>query len=186
MNKQEKFQIKLALIVFLLTIVSSLISGYLVYELTKDKEPFLIISPYQYNPYNNTLSIQITNIKEAPAIMISVFYRIEEVDDWQVENPIEIPYLGKIPEYVNINLNKLDNQIVQYCERLLIESGAQEADSFELGKDFNVLLKIQCKNCNNNFLQTSQITYTQNIKCRYNPNKEGISYEFGSTSGVGF
>lgn len=191
MNKEEKFQIKLAFIVFVLTIISSLMSGYFVYQLTADKEPYLFVNPYKYDPTNNTLLLQVANIKENPATMVRILYKIDGADQWETaetENGEQfIPYLQEGNSFVLLDFRKIEYQIVKQCENMLIANDAKEFDSIDLSqKKFNIVLKTECQTCNGNIFQPNELIYSLGIKCNYNSDHQvehslpsGIEVNYG-------
>jgi len=186
-SERMRFDFFLVILVFVLTIVSSSISGYTVYRLTLDKEPYLIVSPYrEVNKTFDKLSLQIANIKETPATIIRVYYQIEGAEQREVAEP-EISFLAKGNSFVKIDFGKLNMQIQNNCRKKLIETNAQEFDNVQLPKDFKVIVKVTCNECTKeNVLYTNQIIYSQEIKCSYTANKRTINYEWGSTFGVAY
>lgn len=176
--KREKiFQIILVVLVSSLTILSSSISGYAVYRLTLDKEPYLILSPYDLNAMNNTFSIQIANIKETPATMIRLIYYIDGSTQKATAKPTNIPYLGKGNDFLEISVDELDLQLKNYCKITLEKFELEEFDSLGVGGRHNIILRLECNECNSkNFLQTSNIIYSKEVGCSYKANKKGIDY----------
>ena len=186
-QREKMFQIFLALLVFLFTIASSLLSGYAVYKLTLDKESYLIISPYRdVNKTFDKLSLQIANIKETPATMIRVYYQIEGAEQKETAEP-EIPYLAKGNSFVELDFGKLNMQIEEACKKKLIETNSTSFDEVQLPKEFKVIIQVRCNECTNeNVLFTNQIIYSQDIKCSYTTNKQNIDYIWGTTFAVSY
>jgi len=207
MNKQEKFQLELmdkdhkfqeklmkkkfweekriqrnlTIIIIIGMLVSGILSGLGVYWLSIDQDPYLIVSPYRTpNKTFDKLSIQIANIKETPATMIRVLYKIEEAEQWETAEP-EIPYLDKGNDFIEIDFNKLDEQIIRNCEKILIEANSKEYDYVSPHKNYDLVFRISCNSnkCKDeNILYTNRITYSREIDCWYTANKKSIDYNF--------
>jgi len=196
MDKRLEQERKIQIMITILIIGGMLISGSLgayIISLTIDKDPYLIVSPYKVDFVNNALFVQVANIKDNPATIIQVSYKIEEATQKEVaeteEGETNIPYLSKGRDFVKLDLKKLDEQIVRYCKETLKGevSFMEEFDSVNLQKDFKILLFVSYENYKpENILQTKSTTYTRDISCWYLRNKEGIAHEFGSSWGVSY
>lgn len=177
LEKEKFFQIKLALFVFLLTISSSVLTGVVVYNITSDKEPYLIVSPYKFNVENDTFSVQIANIKEIPAMNVRLVYHIEGSMQKATAIPVNIPYLKKDNIFVEISIKELNEQLKNYCKiKLEEENDIKELNNFSIHKENNVILEVSCDKCDNQNVLENILRYSKEINCSYGLNNE-INYQ---------
>ena len=167
MNDERKFQLSLALFVFFLTIISSIISGKIVYELSQDKNPALDISIVPLEQDN--ISIYVTNTNEAVARDIQVIYSIQGLN---ISNEIlvKFPPLSKGQKIINLDLYWLKEiarqKAVDFIEISISNTSVLEGilltgKSTSLGKgvitdpshikdyyyNYDLLFNARCSNC---------------------------------------
>lgn len=133
MKERQKFEIVLAIIVFFLTVVGSIISGYVVYRLTNSERPLITLSVLEYNQTTGVLSFKISNFRDMPANRISVYYQIK--DSRELTNKKElfsIDNLYKGDKIEEIKFNRIKSEIVWGFEDYLELKYVNESEGFSI------------------------------------------------------
>lgn len=177
MEKEHKFQVGLVIMVWILTIVSSLISGYLIYRLTLDTSPTITVYPYYQN--NGTYAFVVSNLENNPAYHITLGYKFKGVDE--LPRFIgSVPFLDKGMTTVNLDLSDVTKRVIEVAENNFSELASVHGykpfkvavgDEFmynSYAHMFDLSISATCNNCKSNdiLIPFATLEFTPDITCQ--------------------
>lgn len=173
MDKEEKlFQYKLAFFVFALTVIASIISGWVIFQLTNNERPLLVLTVLNYTKSSDEVWLQINNFRETPANQIYINYQINGlVGENRQRELLLINELYKESIEVSFPFKKIRNNIIWSIEDFLddtfenlpdgseikiyssdgiVEIGTGESINSSILNEYEITLFIGCNNCQKN------------------------------------
>lgn len=180
-SEEHKFQYKLAFVVFILTIISAIISGWFIVYLTSDKSPTITIYPADLDS-NGTYSFTINNLKDNPANHIIVDYKFKYNENERYFLG-SVPFLSKGTTSLNLDLYKVKKRVIELSEKEFSNMPLNNYKPFnvEVGDGFryntyknmfNIIISAECTNCRDGdiIIYHPEITFTPKITCQhFNP-----------------
>ncbi len=178
-KEEHRFQYKLAIFVFSLTIISSIISGYSVYYLTSDKSPTVTIYPAGQDS-NYSYNFIVSNLKDVPADHIILGYKFKGVENVTYFLG-SVPFLSKGTTIVRLDLNKVQQNVIEVAEKKFSQVGnpndfqpfrVEVGDKFGynmFADMFDLVITAECKTCKSSdiIIYFTTIKFTPEITCQH-------------------
>ena len=175
MDNRQKWELKLTILTIIGMLVSGFLSGFLVFKVTSENKPLIVVSKPIYDNIERTLNISISNFRNYPAFDILVYYHILGLEDGG-RYIGDIPSLFKETKHLSLNLFGTDSIITRKAEEWFLsyykENNSvkiQESKDYVIsGLGFNVDYKLQiivsCNGCGSKLPEPHY--YKPNVYCR--------------------
>lgn len=157
MKERYRFEIWLTILVFILTMIGSTISGFLVYKLTNDERPLLTFTVSDYNKTSGLLNLKVNNFRDTPANNIYVYYQVNNSNNFSEKKEIwHLDELYKGSSEKQIKFSKFQSDLVFDIEDYLDDMDVGIPNNYSLivndenplyVEDYSLLFSLSCDNC---------------------------------------
>ncbi len=178
--KTHKFQLRLTVLTIIGMLVSGLLSGWVVFKLTNEENPLIVVSEPVSDPIKKTLNISVSNSRDNLAYNVLVYYRILGLERGGIWIG-EIPSLFKETKQLTLDLSSTNSIIIREAEAWFLlyykennsvgigESKDYIISGLGFNTEYNLQILVYCSGGCDTILP-EPIDYEPNIYCKIEKN----------------